>query len=403
MIKQSKHVNFKNRILTFFFVFPFLQPDVLNFVSNVHRFFVVWQVINLVALLVLYLFEKRLSVFFLMMILWRFYIFLLSYFKQGTIGTTSLNRTVFIFGIVLVIEIGFRKNALDTLWGIYLVAILISILNLLSCLKGGVLIHNNVEYFVYGLRTRFTDSAIPLTVLAMLISWLKNKRIFSGISIFTIILVGFQLVYEWVATGIFALILIVSFCLLGSIFKFKLFPKTTFLAGLAFVILVVFYRIQNYFSFIIVDLLHKTLDFHGRIPIWDIAIDSFKSSPVFGFGENQTGRFIKVWWSETLAPAHDMILQVLHDGGLISAMALFVIYMYAVSRLAKYNVDIEIKNILTIAVLATCFAILTEITSYYSYFYILPAICANIEKIGTIKYGGFESSSRKTYYVRNKT
>lgn len=382
----------KNRLITIFLILPFLQPNFLNFYSSIHKFFVVWQVLNLMILIILYLSQQKISLYFLLVVVWRLYVFVVSVSQQHSIDFSSLLRTVMIFGISLIIELGFRRSPLDTLWGIYIVAIAISLWNLVSCLKGGILIHFDTTYYVYGLRTRFTDSTIPLVVVSMLISWIKKKEIFSLLSIFTIILVGFQLIYEWVATGIFVLVLIILLVLAEMFWKSRLYPKTTFVSGLIVLISVVFFRIQNIFSFIIVDLLHKSLDFHGRISIWDSAIEIIKLKPILGFGERNNGGFVSVWWARELAPAHDTLLQLLHDGGIISAILLLIVYLYAVNQLANKSLESNISNLLSVAVLATCFAILTELTYYYAYFYILPAICANAYQLININRAKFDKN-----------
>lgn len=379
--QKSSNGSLKNRLLIIFLVIPFLQPNFLNFYSSIHNIFSIWQILNLMILVILYLLQSKVSVYFLLIFAWRLYVFIVSIIQQHSIDFTSLSRTAMILGISLIIELGFRESPLDTLWGIYIVAIVISLGNLVSCLKGGVLIHLGTPYYVYGLRTRFTDSLIPLIVISMLISWIKKKEVFSFLSVFTIIVTGFQLVYEWVATGIFVLVLIVTLVLLGKLWQFRLYPKTTFLGGIIALIAIIFFRIQNAFSFIIVDLLHKSLDFNGRITIWDSAIEIIKLNPILGVGEKGNGGFVNVWWSQSLAPAHDTLLQLLHDGGIISALLLFMVYLYAVNQLVNRNLDTNVSNLLIVAVLATCFAILTELTYYYAYFYILPAMCANVYQL----------------------
>lgn len=378
---RVRNYSIRNILLSMLFVFPFLQPDVVNFYPSIHKYFVLFSILNLIVLLIVYVHQKKLSIYFIALLIWRSYIFFDTIIQLRKIDFSSLYRTVFILGISLIIELGFRKAPLDTLCGIYIITMFISLLNLVSCLKGGVLFNNGVPYFVYGLRTRFTDSAIPLIVISMLISWIRKGRLFSMLSILTISVVGFQLFYEWVATGIFVLALIILLCVIGSLNRIKFYPKITFLIGISTLIAVTFFRIQNYFKFIIVDVLHKSLDLHGRTAIWDSAMSFIKQKAIFGYGEEQMGRFIKVWWSPTPVPAHNMLLQVLHDGGIVSAILLFAILLYAVNRVSKVNLEMNVSNLLVVTMLAMCFSILTEISFYYVYFYILPALCANSGKI----------------------
>lgn len=363
----------KNRILIAFLILPFLEPEIFNFFTKIHMFFLVWECFNLLILIIMFLYKKKASIYVVLILMWRFYLMFITYFENGSLSRAVISRTIFIIGITLVIQIGMNSYPMDTLWGIYFVMICLSIINLISCFKGGILQSNGSPYFLFGLRTRFTDSAIPVTVISLIISWITKKKIFSSITVFTLFVVGLQLLNQWVATGIFVLFILIFLIYFATIGHYRLPPKTSLSAGILFLISIVFFRIQNYFSFIIVNLLHKSLDFHGRIDIWNNAILIIKEKLVTGVGEVGDGGFIPVWWSYKLAPAHDMILQLLHDGGLISSVLLFLIFIYAVNRINK--LDSVVSNILVAGIIATCLAVLTEVTYYYSYFYILPALC----------------------------
>ncbi|AVK62243.1 hypothetical protein C5Z25_10870 [Lactobacillus sp. CBA3605] len=381
---KIKKVSLNNRLFIVFLILPFLEPEFLNFHARINAFFLLWEIFNCLFLIYIYIKKRQFSPYFGVIFLWRFYIGLISLIKNGNIDKTSLGRTVFILGLTLAIELGLKSAPMDTLWGLFYVMLGLSSFNLLSCFTNGMVVNNGVPYYVFGLRTRFTDSAVPLITLSLLLSWFSEHKLFSKISITALVIVVVQLLVKWVATGIFVVLILLLVVMISDHYSWRIPPRTSLLVGIGFIISIVFFRIQSLFSFIIVNLLHKSLDFHGRIEIWNAAIKVIKTSLFTGFGEKGDGGFVYVWWAPTLAPAHDMLLQLLHDGGLISCALLLLAYYLAVNNLR--NIDKRTANILTAAVLATCFAVLTEITSYYAYFYILPVLCScaqQLRELGT--------------------
>ncbi|TGD22750.1 hypothetical protein EGT49_08190 [Companilactobacillus suantsaicola] len=375
----------KNRLFVALMILPFLEPEIFNFYPKIHIAFFAFEFLNMLLLLIMFLYKKQFSVYLFLIIIWRIYLMVVTYISSGYLSNAVISRTVMIIGIVLVIDIGFSRSYVDTLWGIYLIMITLSIINLITCIMGGLIQRNGIPYYLFGLRTRFTDSAIPIMIVSILISWISKKKLFSFISYFSLVVVGLQLINQWVATGIFVIVALVAFILIGKNYNFRYPAITSTLLSFFFLVSVVFFRIQNYFSFIIENILNKSLDLHGRIDIWNDAISIISLRKWFGYGEIGDGGFIPVWWSYKLAPAHDMLLQVLHDGGLISCVILLIILMYAVNQTKHSNVIIA--NILVSGMIALIISVLTEITYYYSYFYIVPVLCAYSVYIKSSKSG----------------
>ncbi|MGJ5645179.1 O-antigen ligase family protein [Latilactobacillus curvatus] len=378
-MKKSIYLN-KFKLWLLFLLVPFFEPQVFSFIPTLNMFFTVWQIVIFVCVFLFYLLRQKYSSYILAILLWRSYIFINTFAKIHTINSTSMKRTILIIGVSMLIEIGLNNNVLDTLETIFFILIVISILNLFTCRPGGLMMYEGTEYFLLGLRTRFTDSAIPLVLLAFLISWIKHKKVITRLTIFTIVIVLSQLVLEWVATGIFVIILLTVLIIL---FESKVisFPVWGSLFGVIILnISIVFFQIQAYFSFIIEGLLKKSLTFNGRTLIWNSAIQTISQHPILGFGEVDSGGFVSVYWSDRLAPAHNMILQVIHDGGIVSSFLLLFCFMLVAKKLAKYRGNM-IVNIFAIGILVTGLAILTEVSSYYVHFYILPILGANIATI----------------------
>lgn len=94
---------------------------------------------------------------------------------------------------------------------------------------------------------------------------------------------------------------------------------------------IIILRIQNWFSFIIVNVLKRDLTFTGRIFIWDYVIEFIKFKPILGYGvENTIIRYskTKIWKS---FHAHNMFLEILYKTGLIG----FIIFLKIISLSAN--------------------------------------------------------------------
>jgi O-antigen ligase len=120
-----------------------------------------------------------------------------------------------------------------------------------------------------------------------------------------------------------------------------------FLAILIFNFLIVFARVQNLFSYFIVDVLHRDLTLTGRIYVWDEHIRLFLKRPVFGYGFIQT-IFIPAlngFWHP-----HNFILKMLTTGG-ISLVAIFCFLLFRVGKAIEKAAQSDKMRVVAILVL----------------------------------------------------
>ena len=81
---------------------------------------------------------------------------------------------------------------------------------------------------------------------------------------------------------------------------------------------------QNLFSFIIVDILHKSLTLSLRTYVWDNYIDKILKRPLIGYGYNAPDLYdIR---QKTNLYAHNHIIQEIYNGGII----MYLIYIWFV-------------------------------------------------------------------------
>ncbi len=266
-----------------------------------------------------------------------------------------------------------KKYFLEILKAITIVMTISVFLNLF--ITGDFKIADNIVVFQEAITTGYTNSRkwlfghrnmifihhlmwIVVTYLYYEVSDKKTDRILFFEIIFTLV-VG---IVSWNTTMIVTTILMTC---LWSLKNTKIIKKLkVHYYILLFVFLeigIVFARIQKYFEFLIVDILHRNLTFTGRTRIWDYYIEQFFSgsmlNKIFGnFGVTNIG-----------LNAHNMFLGVLAFSGILGVVIYIILIILTIIKINKTNKN-DIATFLSIIIF--CFLI----NSLTMEFYIQPLI-----------------------------
>lgn len=202
------------------------------------------------------------------------------------------------------------------------------------------------------------------------------------------------MVYVFSATGIIGCILIVIYALflqgksIDKLFNFKIL-------SVAYVIiyyLIVIERIQEKFSYIIVDILGKDITFTGRTSLWDSAMSYISQKPWTGYGV--TEKFLTTASGIAYSP-HNLILQILLAGGILS-LGIFIVMYWICGRKLNYK-KYHLSNTIAVAIFIYLITSLTESTLNTPYLYVLLIFAYNV---GIISNG--QATQLKMYFVRSK-
>ncbi len=82
-------------------------------------------------------------------------------------------------------------------------------------------------------------------------------------------------------------------------------------------------RLQNLFSFIIVNILHKDLSLTARTKVWDSAISTISKAPVFGYGVERDDVMLTRFDGKVIS-AHNYFLDTAYYGGFVSLILLVI-------------------------------------------------------------------------------
>ena len=152
----------------------------------------------------------------------------------------------------------------------------------------------------------------------------------------------------WSASGLASLLVVIAIYAIAITKSHALKHSMMMAAGIGALgtISIVVLRLQELFSFLIVDVLHRDLTLTTRTIVWDKAFDVIESAPIFGYGlEESVTAQIRFG---TVESSHNYFLDQIYYGGVV-ALCLLMLGLYMLgSRLRKC----PSKEV--VAVLASC-------------------------------------------------
>jgi len=152
------------------------------------------------------------------------------------------------------------------------------------------------------------------------------------------------------------------------------------LLQVVFLIVVVFLSNSNFFGEVVEKLFQKKLSFYARVDVWNSAIRYILQSPVWGYGVEDTAQVQeKLGWA---THAHNLILQLLYQGGLLYLLLFICLIALAGAKIYKLR-KTEIAQVMSIAFLGWAVDTITEpyITPFLVGMFVLAYDCNGINAV----------------------
>lgn len=192
-------------------------------------------------------------------------------------------------------------------------------------------------YSIYGQEAIYSflgldNQVTPLLIVAeliLLIRILYDGNRVTFFSAFYGIILAANLFFMMSTTGIIGCLIIPAVLWLGVKYRRQINIKMIMGIVIGIFFVVVVFRLQNIFAFIIEGVFHKDLSLTNRVGIWDRAIAEIKRKPFLGSG------------CATLAAtvgdrnAHDFYLQILLQSGVLGFIAYVNIFRVSLTRCWK--------------------------------------------------------------------
>lgn len=276
--------------------------------------------------------------------------------------------------LIMIIECGVENNAKGMIEGILIYIETILFLNIFC-----IAIPQFAAMFDYASILGYDNYHFAYFCLALIIPYIyyyicKNKFTFINMIIVWITTVLFSLKY-WSATNIVAVFVFFISLLISKKFKIANIVSYVGVYLVSFVSIVLF-NAQYLLSFLIVDVLHKSLNLSLREYVWRDFKNEIVKSPIMGFGYQNDLLYNPE--QKKMLYAHNHILQELFNGGIV----MYLIYIWFVILPAKKlweNRDNEISKALSSIIFAILIHCLCESVSV-SLFVFIFTIAYHVEK-----------------------
>lgn len=361
-------------LFNFIILFSFFKPGYFEQLPAVNRLFNMFTIICSIISLVLYLKSNKISKIQILIILY-ILVLLLSTTINGQDLVYFMTQYIPILGISMYTEYVLKKDSiafLKSLSALMFIEIFLNSISIFLFPKGmyGTGIYGSYDYFM-GYDNYSAETLVIGLGIIFLNSYINNEKI-TIIPITAAFLMLFSYLTTQPATALIALILelilIICTFTIGKKKELKLVNYKTFLIIwiILFLIIIVF-RLQDIFSWLIVDKMNKDLTFTGRTFIWDRCFDYFLTSPVIGNGVinfNLRASLVNIYH------AHSTILNVLIEGGIIGIISYFSMIICAGQSLEKSK-NKKVKKLISIMFFAIFILKLMDVFKADTIFYVL--------------------------------
>lgn len=338
---------FEKQWLLTLLLLPFFKLPIFEQIDSLHiidTLFDMAKIISFGAIIALYINGRKLSPVILSIIFYQLSLFFSTVINSGNYWKLAVNCGT-VIGFCMITELALKKSSrlyFKTILDIY---IPLSVVNLLVIIlfPGGIAkddYYGNI-FYVIGIRNGLPPVLIPLMIYGFVYSSMKGKK-FTGATLFFTVVVSVSILITWSATGVAGLFMLLFFAFFIYRKNIAAVFNSLSLSGMYLVLYlgIIIFRLQSFFSFIIEDMLHKNITFTGRTDIWDIAIMLIKRSPIFGYGVYEGHGLI--FTRGQYYYAHNAVLEVLLQGGVVSLsfyVAIFAIAAVALYKSRKYPVS----------------------------------------------------------------
>lgn len=368
-----------------FFKIPFLMIR-YNFIS---KFYFLLQLIWFFLFLFFNIRQKKITRGLALILLFLSYNAIISFGKTPI--TTILSNFLSTAGMCLVVNNKDENSFYNLTKGFKYALLLLLALNLCTMLAfpNGLYYNsgnNSSQNWLLGYKNGIILYIYPLIVFSHL-----DTIIFKGKKISKYDILSFTISFITVlkaksSTSFVGLIIVLISILIPHLLKnTKILNSVNyFYTYITLFFSIVVLKLQNIFSFIIEDLLHKDLTFTGRTYIWDYVLKNLSNNLIFGHGDKQFSYTLST--GTAVKSTHNQILQVIYNYGLISLLIFFLIIFIAM-KVLKNNKDNQITKFLSLCIFMWFIMMITE--SYdMRYFFYLIVFAFNIEDIINICEGG---------------
>lgn len=319
-------------------------PDFLNTILDILKFF------SIFFAFFFYLKQKKYSPIVIIIALYQLLLLASTILNHGQVYE-QFKLLLTIVSICMIFDIGIRKNPTKFFrvisfffCGISLLCIITMFIYYPHGMFVDIKFDNN--YYLLGQDNASFFDILPSIAYLGIYEILKKNKITFKVLIYTfIVFIGFMYVNS--TTALVCLIFILLFELTSKLkFWNKILSyRNIFIFSIVAFVLLMFVGVSNisFLVYFVQEKLGKSLTLTGRTIIWQKALFYISKSPFFGYGFEDTILLIKKF---NINHVHNIVLQILYNGGIIGTCLFFMINYETSKKMKKYKNTIMFKLIL---------------------------------------------------------
>lgn len=272
----------------------------------------------------------------------------------------------------------------ELLFGMMFACSVYLLLNLLVIFQDRNWAIGSQTYLFFGIRTTTFRIALPAIACSLLIDR-TDGTVISLRSVALYMLSIAEALIGYCATTLCALALLAVLVGLTTRTDTRriLNSFTYCAAGIGLFVGVVILRIQNWFSWFVEGVLHKSLSLSGRTEVWDAALVLLSNSHLlYGYGASYLWTTIYAY-NRWMMHAHNDVLNLMMAGGVPAIVLLLAIVLTVAKRLYGHRTD-QKAALLACVLFIFMFIGLVEVTN-----------CAGCYFIVGVGYYAFETAEAK--------
>ena len=332
------------------------------------------------------LITRKISFFSISVLIYCICIAISTYLGQYSDMEIFLKTYYKIIAIVLYLDYGLRHYSKNVISSFYLVFYILTVINFYTIVRypngwyAGELFSNN---WFFGYDNIHIVMYFPALMFMWLNTKMNNKKM--GAKEYILIAIISYCVYFCFSAN--SVVAFTVFLIYLGFYKYinrskRLNVKSYTYIFIAIFVGIVLLRLQNLFSWLIVDILGKNLTFTGRTKIWDEVIKYIKLNWITGYGQEDTAIIGSKLGHRAFTHAHNTILDVLYKGGVLSCIPFLGMFIMPIVKLYKNKED-EISKMLSLVML--CFYIMMNFEARQEKLglYIVLVTCYNVVNIIT--------------------